>query len=235
MFIDRLRAWEAAARTGAGPRTIFVFEAFDEPWKRRRQLLGHVHGRAQGALCDPGAEGQRQPRRQRDLGLRHVAACDEASALYFKPLTTGPAVTANRFTLFADVATAGEAVQVGDWAAFSNQQGGATADRPLTQATVRAGRRAPEPGDRADPGRLRLGHPALRRCRRPNLSGFSGGSLTAWIKTTGYPGKIEIGIATDTEDRTGARSLPAAVSGDYGYCTTGAWCKVTIPSRPSWL
>jgi hypothetical protein len=62
-----------------------------------------------------------------------------------------------------------------------------------------------------------------------NLSAYSGGSLTAWIKTTGYPGKIEIGIATDTEDRKGAEAYLQLSPGDYSYCTTGAWCKVTIP------
>lgn len=33
MYFDRLSTWADAGRAGAGPKAIFYFEAFDEPWK----------------------------------------------------------------------------------------------------------------------------------------------------------------------------------------------------------
>ena len=32
MYLDRLAAWAAEGRAGAGPKAVFYFEAFDEPW-----------------------------------------------------------------------------------------------------------------------------------------------------------------------------------------------------------
>ena len=34
MYLDRLTAWAAEGRTGAGPKAVFYFVAFDEPWKQ---------------------------------------------------------------------------------------------------------------------------------------------------------------------------------------------------------
>jgi exo-beta-1,3-glucanase (GH17 family) len=228
MFIDRLRAWEATDRSGAGPRTIFVFEAFDEPWKLDDNFWGMftVDRKARCAIQ------ALRPNNSAAGGATWVydtsSSCEVASALYFQTLSVGTAVSANRFTIFADVATASEAVQPsGDWAAFGKQNGGVTADRPLTQTTF-------APGDAANsleitPTPADYGWGILRFGPTNNLSAFAGGSITAWIKTTGYPGKLEIGIATDTEDRTGAEAYLQLSPGDYSYCTTGAWCKVTIP------
>jgi exo-beta-1,3-glucanase (GH17 family) len=229
MFIDRLRAWEAAARagTGTGPRTIFVFEAFDEPWKLDDNFWGMftVERKARCAIQALKPDGS--PAGSATWVYDKSQACDEASALYFQELSVGPEVDASRFTILADVATPGEAVQVGDWAAFANQQGGPTANRPLTQAAYAPGD-APQSLE-ITPTPADFGWGVLRFGTAANLQAFSGGSLTAWIQTTGYPGKIEIGIATDTEDRTGAEAYLQLSPGDYSYCTTGAWCKVTIP------
>ena len=62
-----------------------------------------------------------------------------------------------------------------------------------------------------------------------NLSAFANGSLNVWIKTNGYPGKLEIGIASDTENRTGAEAYVQLSPGSFGYCNTNQWCTVSIP------
>jgi exo-beta-1,3-glucanase (GH17 family) len=228
MFIDRLRTWEAADRTGAGPRTIFVFEAFDEPWKLDDNFWGMftVDRKARCAIQTL------RPNNSAAGSATWVwdtsSPCDAASALYFQTLTVTAAVSASRFTIFADVATSGEALQTGgDWAAFGKQNGGVTADRPLTTATFAPGD-APQSLE-ITPTPADYGWGILRYGNAANLSGYAAGSITAWIKTTGYPGKIEIGISTDTEDRKGAEAYLQLSPGDYNYCSTGAWCKVTIP------
>jgi hypothetical protein len=62
-----------------------------------------------------------------------------------------------------------------------------------------------------------------------NLSNYAAtGRLNFWISTT-YPGKIEIGISTDTQDREPQEAFLQLQPGNYGYCNTGAWCQVSIP------
>ena len=64
-----------------------------------------------------------------------------------------------------------------------------------------------------------------------NLSGYAAnGTLHFWISTT-YPGKIEIGISTDTQDRVTQEAYLQIEPGMYGYCSTGAWCSVSIPLK----
>ena len=228
MFVDRLRTWETADRTGAGPRAIFVFEAFDEPWKLDDNFWGMFTVDRKARCVIQALKPNNSAAGSSTWVYDTSSPCDSASALSFQTLTVGTAVAASRFTIFADVATVGEAVQAGgDWAAFGTQTGGVTANRPLTTATFAPGD-APQSLE-ITPTPADYGWGILRYGPANNLSGFSGGSITAWIKTTGYPGKIEIGISTDTEDRVGAEAYLQLSPGDYSYCTTGAWCKVTIP------
>lgn len=223
MYYDRLRAWEAAERTTTGPRTIFYFEAFDEPWKLDDNFWGlfTVERKARCAiqeLSDTWAKDLSQP-------------CDEASALFFVELSIKDPVTATRFTLFADAVTPGEALLPNPrWDAFGNNMGGVTANAPpVTTASAPIDNPTslqitPTPAD--------YGWGLLRQSdggASSNLSAFSNGTLTAWIRTDGYPGKIQIAITSDTEDRKGAEAVITLAPGDYSYCNTNAWCQVTIP------
>ena len=63
-----------------------------------------------------------------------------------------------------------------------------------------------------------------------NLSGFAGGTLNFQVRTT-YPGKVEVGLSTDTQDREPQEAYLQLEPGRYGYCNTGAWCTVSIPLR----
>jgi hypothetical protein len=64
-----------------------------------------------------------------------------------------------------------------------------------------------------------------------NLSDYAAaGTLNFWVSTT-YPGKIEIGISTVTQDRDPQESVLQLQPGNYGYCNTGAWCQVSIPLK----
>ena len=62
-----------------------------------------------------------------------------------------------------------------------------------------------------------------------NLSHFAGGRLNFQVRSDGYPGQIEVGISTDTEDRDVQEAFLQIAPGEYGYCNSNSWCEVSIP------
>ena len=140
------------------------------------------------------------------------------------PPTVATAVTANRYTLLSEAVVAGETVATGlRWDPFA-----------LTgYATVAGG----APGDgstsfEVTPTPVDFGWGLFQYSGTgvtENLSGFAAGRLNFAVKSDSYPGKIEIGISTDTEDRDGQEAFLQIGPGDYGYCNTNEWCQVSIP------
>lgn len=228
IWFDALNAW---VRSGTGPKGVVHFVAFDEPWKQGDDKWGFftVDRKARFVVKDlypeslwlgPGT------------GEPATASVKLSDAVHFVPLTVNAAVTANRFTLYADANVAGEARLAGArWDSFGNGAGGVTADYPPDTTTAAPGdggestRITPIPAAGGYWGLLRHngGGPTV------NLSGFASGTLNVWIRTNNYPGKIEIGIASDTENRSGAEAYLQLAPGNFGYCNSNAWCLVSIP------
>lgn len=228
LYYDALNAWVAS---GTGPKGVIHFVAFDEPWKQGDDKWGFftVDRKARFVVKDLYPESLWLGA---GAGEPATATVKVSDAVYFTPLTVNTAVTANRFTLYADAVTAGEARLASPfWDGFGNGSGGTTADYPPDSSTS-------APGDGSESIRITPipaagGYWGLLRHNRggptQNLSGFANGSLNVWIKTNNYPGKIEIGIASDTENRTGAEAYLQLSPGNFGYCNTNAWCLVSIP------
>ena len=139
------------------------------------------------------------------------------------------AVTANSYTLYSDAPPG--AVR------GASPPGCAGTRSTATPRLIADGGRQPGPGERPAASRSRRGRPATagaccasrqrlspRTCRASRPAA----RLNFQISTT-YPGKIEIGISTDTQDREPQEAYLQIQPGDYGYCNTGAWCKVSIP------
>jgi exo-beta-1,3-glucanase (GH17 family) len=237
MYLDRLQAWAAEGRAGGNaPKQVFYFEAFDEPWKQGDDKWGlfNVQRQARYAVQALNAQGTR-------FGSATwawepvIAANDanndgvytEADAIYFQPPVVNAAVAAGRYTLYADVPVAGELRPSGlRWDAFD----GNTAAAPEVSGVF-------GPGDasnslRITPQPASYGWGLLRQSPAgvtENLSAFAATGRVNFLISTTYPGKIEIGIATDTQDREGQEAYLQIGPGDYGYCNTGAWCTVSIP------
>jgi hypothetical protein len=57
-----------------------------------------------------------------------------------------------------------------------------------------------------------------------NLSGYANVRIHFSMKSNTYPGKIEIGISTDTEDRDVEKAYVRVGPGDYGCCNTNQCC-----------
>jgi exo-beta-1,3-glucanase (GH17 family) len=239
MYLDRLDAWVAEGRAGNGPKQVFYFEAFDEPWKQGDDKWGLFNKDRQAryavqALNANGATFGSATWVYEPVNAGQDSNSDgvytDADAVYFKPPVVNPAVTSNKYTLYSDAPLGPSEVRAAGlrWDAFD----GNTAAYPEVSGIYGPGDAdksteiTPQPASYGW-GLLRQSPTAVTE----NLSGFEAtGTLNFQISTT-YPGKIEIGISTDTQDREPQEAYLQIEPGNYGYCNTGAWCTVSIPLR----
>jgi exo-beta-1,3-glucanase (GH17 family) len=224
MYFDRLTAWAAEGRQGAGPKAIFYFEAFDEPWKQGDDKWGLFNVQRQARYV---IQGLNAPSATWVWEPGSYAASD---AVYFAPAVANAAVTQTKYTLFSEAALTASELRPTDlrWDAFDGNS--VNAPEVTTTAAPGDGSKSieitPQPKDY---GWGFLNQSATTPVSTANLSNFAAsGSLRFSIKTT-YAGKIEIGISSDTADRVTQEAYLQIGNGDYGYCNTGAWCTVTIP------
>ncbi len=218
LYFDALQAWAAEGRRGNGPQAVFFFQAFDEPWKQGDDGWGLFNTNRQARYTVQG------------LGTCGVTwTCEPGSytaadALKWVAPTVATAVTASRYTLFSEAVVADEQIAGGlRWDPFV----------ATGYATVGGG----APGDggssfEVTPNPANFGWGLFQYSASgvtENLSAFAGGRLNFQVRSDSYPGKIEIGISTDTEDRDVQEAFLQIGPGDYGYCNTNAWCSVSIP------
>jgi hypothetical protein len=240
MYLDRLTSWANEGKTGAGPKNVFYFSAFDEPWKGNDDGWGlfNVKREARYALSDVpltnnqvlsnGATWKLELPEVtciRPSGAQYTAS----EALYYDYAQANTAISSSRYTLFADSVTSGEPRPTACdmwWDAFSGDSAGYKTDSSeyLPSDAFFGLQITPKPKD--------YGWGLLRHSRSDiteNLSAFeAGGNLNFSIKTN-YVGKIKIGISTDTYDRGGAEAYIVLASGSNGYRNDNSWSNVSIP------
>ena len=222
MYFDRLSAWSAAAKAGAGPTTIFYFEAFDEPWKLGDDKWG---------LFNVARQARHAIQSLYPASVWEPGAYTAADALYYIPLLGNGPITANRYTTYAEIAVAGEAAPV-ETPVFNAWDNGLTAAYPEVSTASAPGDPSksiaitPKPAAAGWGWGLAQGLPTTAE----DLSNFAAaGRLNFSIRTT-YPGKIEIGFLTGSTTLGSAFDvyLPLA-SGSHGYVNDGNWHAVSIP------
>jgi exo-beta-1,3-glucanase (GH17 family) len=227
MYFDRITAWANEGRTGPGPDAIFYFVAFDEQWKQSDDGWGLFNKDRQARYAIQALNANNSPAG----GATWVWApgnFTDADALSFRPPVVTAAITADKYTLYTDVAPGASEVRPTGltWDAFD----GNTAAR--NEASPNAGPGDAPNGLEITPQPASFGWGLVRQsptAATDNLSGYAAtGKLNFWVRTT-YPGKMEIGISTDTQDREPQEAVLQLQPGDYGYCNTGAWCQVSIP------
>jgi exo-beta-1,3-glucanase (GH17 family) len=219
MYFDGLQAWAREGRLDVhGPKAIFYFQAFDEPWKQGDDGWGLFNANRQARYV------------VQSLGTCGVTwTCEAGSwtladAVKWEAPVIAPAVNATRYTLYADAAVPGEARAAGlRWDPFAN-----TAYRDA------AGAGAPDGGAAFEitPNPVDYGWGLFQRAANDsteNLSAYANGFIRFSVRSDGYPGKIELGISTDTEDRDIQEAFLQIAPGEYGYCNTNAWCEVAVP------
>ncbi len=217
MYFQRLETWRRESRlSGTGPVNIFYFEAFDEPWKLGDDGWG---------LFNKDRKARYVVQNLYPQSNWENASLTDADAVYFVPPVIGAPFTGNVFTLYSD-APGASLVAGYNLDAFD----GFTAPRNLADTTIAAA-----PGDgavsmRITPAPAGFGWGLLYNPQTggttQNLAAFN--SVGAWINTT-YPGKIEIGLSTLDVDGNAQEAFVQIGNGEYGYCNTGAWCRVSIP------
>lgn len=220
MYFDALQLWAQEGRRDVqGPKAVFLFQAFDEPWKQGDDGWGLFNARREARYA------------VQSLGTCGVTwTCEAGSytladAVKWVPPTLNTAVTASRYTLFANATSADEQRATGlRWDPF--------ALTGYREATV--GAPSPDGGVHFEvtPNPVDFGWGLFQYSGSgvlENLSNFAGGRLNFQVRSDGYPGKIEIGISTDTEDRDVQEAFLQIAPGEYGYCNDNSWCEVSIP------
>ena len=223
MYLDRLNAWSAATKNSGGPKAIFYFEAFDEKWKGSDNGFGLFTGAREARYAIKASF----PASQVDAAAKTYT---DGSATYAVPLNVR-AVSSNRYTIYADTASAGEAKPVtGTWngwldgnnlTAFpdylnteASAEGLFSTKLILSPAAWGWGIFLPLPDNTSDA-----------------LAGFGAtGSLNFSIKTD-YPGRIEVGFAGGSvmDGSTVYEAYMPIFTGDYGYKNDNTWRQVSIP------
>ncbi len=218
MYFDAMQSWAAEGRRGNGPQAVFFFQAFDEPWKQGDDGWGLFNTNRQARYVVQG------------LGTCGVTwACEPgtytmADAVKWVAPTVTQVVTAGRYTLYSEATVAGELRATGlRWDPFA-----------LTGYAEVAGG-APNDGGTSfeiTPSPVDFGWGLFQYSATgvtANLSEYANGRLNFSVRSDSYPGKIEVGISTDSEDRDVQEAFLQVGPGDYGYCNTNQWCQVSIP------
>jgi exo-beta-1,3-glucanase (GH17 family) len=219
LYFQGLQTWQAEGVSGSGPKAIFYFEAFDEQWKQGDDGWG---------LFNKNREARYVVQSQGTCNVTwtcEAGTYTDADAVYFIPPTETTPVSTDRYRIYSDVIASSETYESAlTWDAF----GGNTAVGFFDNSTSATG---DSPFSfRITPAPANYGWGMLRQSSAStvNLSQFASGSLHVSIRTT-YPGKIELGLGTDTFDRSGAEAYIQLTPGSGGYANDDAWHDLVIP------
>jgi exo-beta-1,3-glucanase (GH17 family) len=220
MYFDAMQLWAQDGRRDVqGPKAVFVFQAFDEPWKQGDDGWGLFNARREARFVV-------QP-----LGTCGVTWTCEAGSYsandatkWVAPVLSAP-VSTSRYTLYADKTSSDETKATGlRWDPFAT-----TGYRDFNGGLLSA-----DGGNHFEitPNPVDFGWGIFNYSgagTTANLSNFAGGRLVFQVRSDGYPGKIEVGISTDTDDRDIQEAFLQIAPGQFGYCNSNAWCDVSIP------
>lgn len=249
MYFERLMTWANEGKTGAGPKSIFYFEAFDEQWKSSDDKWGLFNKNREARYVIQSANANNSVIENCTLTSSNssfINNCQwkwesgtysDSDAIYFVPPVVNNPISQSKYTIFADTRTPAAEFRADDlypdlqWAAFDGGVSGGTA-----YPTVSTGSAPSDTGGNANiqitPNPRDYGWGLLffsTTSKTENLSQFANGSLNFSVKTA-YQQKIEIGISTDTELEGAVESFLQISNGQYGYCNlTSTWCNVSIP------
>jgi exo-beta-1,3-glucanase (GH17 family) len=231
LYFDRLTAWANEGKTGAGPKNVFYFEAFDEPWKGDDDGWGLF-------TVDRKARCTAQSLNPAATWTAAVGSCDAATALYFKPPTLNLAVADAKLVIHSEAITGWPVGTRADgyeantynlqYPAVGDSSAGDMAAAPGSSNYIKLSAFTPK-----DYGWGLLWQSNAELPVPPvtaNMVNFANGSIRFSVKTS-YVGKLRVGISSDTELDGPVEANVLVSSANYGYCTgtPTVWCDVSIP------
>lgn len=218
MYWERLKTWKAS---GTGPANIVYFAGFDEPWKGSDDKWGLFNVARQARCAVQGLSND---------FVAETGSCAAADAARYVAVSSNTRITANRYTVYADTVTTGEAKPVVTPVLNAWESGTtATATGSNNDADVNDGPNSWQITPR--PLVWGWGMTFAIDNSPDDLSNFDTGTgrLNFSIKTT-YPGKIEVGFLTGTAADSSLYDVYLSISpGQYGYANDGQWRQVSIP------
>lgn len=231
MYFSGLETWRAEGRVGPGPANVFYFEAFDEPWKGSDDKWGLFNVFRQARCVVQALSATYPPEREVNsvtgLATGNVVSCADSAVNAFVAPSPTTAFGSTQFAAFSDAAGVTQATGylVGG---FSN---GAAGYGDITSIAAKydgsVGMNVIRPAT-LDFGWGVLFYPQTAY-QSVNLASYAAaGKVNFWIKTD-YPGKLEIGLSTDTVQGEAQEAYLQIASGSYGYVNDNTWRQVSIP------
>ena len=227
MYYDRLQAWAKSARdTGKGPKAVFYFEAFDEPWKQSDDKWGLFNVSRQARYVVQAL----QPASA--SWVVEAGSYKDSDALYFVPPVVNTPLAAARYTIYADTVTSGEVRPPTAGALAWNAWDGTTAVGKFVTGVGPAGDAANNfeitPTPKVWGWGMLYGSDTNASA---NLSNYAAnGHLYVSIKTA-YPGKFELGVRTSNAEGGSVDAYILIGSGDYGHVNDDQWRSLKIPLK----
>jgi hypothetical protein len=215
MYVDGLNAWSAAAKISGGPASIVYFEAFDEPWKQGDDKWGLFTVARKARYVIQGLYEQ---------GIWDATYTD-ADAVY-APDITQVTITADRFTIYSDVVTPGEAVSaVTGWFGWDNPPNAFAGDVPVSGGS---GESALYKEVAPVPSVYGWGMLAASGASADLSQFLSTGRLNFSVRTT-YGGKLEVGFISGSGGAYASVTLSNTNADGYGFLNDGQWHAVSVP------
>lgn len=221
MYFDRLNTWTQEVRQGSsGPKSIFYFAAFDEPWKGNDDKWGLFdvarHARLAVQSLVP------------SVPVSTAPAANSNSAAVFAPDVTYTAVTANRYSLFANTVVQGEAKLAAlNWYGWEN--GAAGWAGPTTGAGALVG---PDYVNVVPSTSRNWGWGVFISPTgiTPDLSQFASAGVLHFSIKTAYTGTLKIGFQSTIDGATKDLFINVGTSGNLGFTRgDGNWHSLSIP------
>jgi exo-beta-1,3-glucanase (GH17 family) len=218
MYFTRLETWRAEGRVGPGPANVFYFEAFDEPWKGGDDKWGLFNVDREARCVVQALSSIYTP----EPGV----GCADADALAFvTPVANSPFTATAYPVLNSTTALPISGLKIDAFDGDSATRAVVTPS-PLSADGGQSILITPTPKD--------YGWGLLFYSTVPygseNLSEFATatGRVNVLVKTA-YPGKIEIGVSTDTASGDVQEAYLQIGSGSFGYVNDDSWHLVSIP------
>ncbi len=251
MFLSLLSSWTN------GPKNIFYFEAFDEPWKGADDGWGlfDVNRYARYTLYStfPSATTQTVTNNgtsetitipgNESLPPANLTYTD-ANALCYTTSVVNPQITTPTYLVYADTMATSSTISIPTpltaWYGWNNPATATGSEKTISGTdTAYEGTKyyeiQPSPGVNSPPWGwgyfITLVNSSNQAKYADNLSSFANGHLDFAIRTT-YKGKIRVGFSTGFASENTQTDVYLTVdpaNNAYGYANDGAWHYVSIP------